>query len=106
MIVDPVTFFWTFCIFIILIFIIGLYCIFVSYNLIRVLIGLEILIKAVTLLIAVVGYTNNHLSMTQAFIITLIVVEVVFIAVAAGVVLGLYRHNKNLDTRNLRNLKG
>jgi len=98
--------FWHLFIVVILLLIMGFYCIFMSYNLIRVLIGVELLIKAVTFLIIVAGYVTGHMSLAQAIVITLIVVEVVFIVVATGVVIGLHRHNGTLDTRKLRNLKG
>lgn len=98
--------FWTFVIFSSLIFIIGLYCLLATYNLIRALIGVELLIKAVTLLIILVGYVTNRVALAQTLVITLIVIEVVIMVVAMGIVLGLYRKYKNLDLRNLRNLKG
>ena len=84
----------------------GFYCIFMTYNLIRALIGIELLIKAVTLLVITAGYITRHVALAQAIVITLIVVEVVFIVVATGVVIGLHKHNQTLDTRKLRNLKG
>ena len=98
--------FWSFGPFVILLSVIGIYCILVTYNLLRALIGVEILIKAVTLLIVVVGYVTGHAALAQALIITLIVIEVVVIAVAVGIALGLHRHNDSLDIRKLRNLKG
>ena len=103
---EAFTLFWPFCLAVIMLFIIGFYCLIVTYNLIRALIGLELLIKAVTLLLVVVGYVNKHIALAQALVITLIVVEVIVIAVAAGIVLGLHRYNNSLDVRNLRNLKG
>ena len=93
-------------IFIILLSVAALYCILFSRNLIRMLIGLELLIKAVTLLIALAGYLTGRMALAQTFIITLIVIEVVVIAVAAGIVIGAHRHNQSLDVRMLRNLKG
>jgi len=102
----PISLFWPLCIFIITLFIMGFYCIFATYNLIRALIGVEILIKAVTLLIIVVGYVTGNEVLTQACVITLIVIEVVIMAVAAGIILGLHAHNQSLDVRKLRNLKG
>lgn len=93
-------------IFIILLSITALYCVLVSRNLIRILIGLELLIKAVTLLIALAGYLTGRMALAQSFIITLIVIEVVVIAVAAGIIIGAHRHNQSLDVRMLRNLKG
>jgi len=93
-------------IFIILLSVTALYCILFSRNLVRMLIGLELLIKAVTLLIALAGYITGHMALAQSMIITLIVIEVVVIAVASGIVIGAHRHNQSLDVRTLRNLKG
>jgi len=98
--------FWTFGVFAVLIFIAGCYCILLSYNLIRVLIGVELLIKAVTLLLIVAGHLSGHPALAQALVITLIVIEAVFITVAVGVVQGIHRINGSLNTRLLKELKG
>ena len=98
--------FWAFCVFIIMLFVVGLYCLLVTRNLVKALIGLEILTKAVTLLFVIVGYITHHEALAQAFVITMIVIEVVVIVVAGGVILSVYRHDESLDARNLRKLKG
>jgi multisubunit Na+/H+ antiporter MnhC subunit len=98
--------FWPFGISIIILCIIGIYCTLVTYNLIRALIGIELLLKAVTLLIITVGYITHHSALAQALVITFIVIEVVVMTVAIGVVLGIRSHNNSLDTRGIRNLKG
>jgi len=104
---DPIqAMFATSIIFVILLSVTALYCVLISRNLIRILIGLELLIKAVTLLIALAGYLTGRMALAQTFIITMIVIEVVVIAVAAGIVIGVHRHNQSLDVRTLRNLKG
>jgi multisubunit Na+/H+ antiporter MnhC subunit len=103
---QALTIFWPFFLFIVILFVIGFYCLLVTFNMIRALIGLELLIKAVTLLLVLVGYVTQHEALIQSLVITLIVMEVVIIAVAAGIVLGLHHHNKSLDVRQLRNLKG
>jgi len=91
---------------IIMLFIAGLYCILVTRNLMRVLIGIELLMKAVTLLLIAAGYVAGRTALSQAVVITLIVIEVVVMAVMAGVILSIYRHTGSLDTGNLKNLKG
>lgn len=106
MIPDSLQLFWTFGIFIALLFVIGFYYVFATYNLIRLLIGIEILIKAVTLLIIAAGFVTDHLALAQSLVITLIVIEVVVMTVAMGIVIGLYSHNNSLDIRKVRNLKG
>jgi len=98
--------FWFFGPFIVLLFVIGLYCIFATYNLVKALIGLEILIKAVTLLIIVAGCISGRLALAQTMVITLIVIEVVIMVVAIGIVLGIRGHTGSLDARELRSVKG
>ena len=97
--------FWVFAVSAALIFITGFYSILAGHNLLRTLIGVELLIKAVTLLLVVCGYISGHIALAQSLVITLIVVEVVFITIAVGVVLGIHRHYGSLDARNIRKLQ-
>jgi len=90
----------------VLILIAGLYSIIMTNNLVRVLIGVEILIKAVTVLIIVAGHFANRMALAQVIVISVIVIEVVVTAVAAGVILGLFKHEKSLSVRIVENLKG
>jgi len=98
--------FWMFSIFVILLGVTGAYCILITVNLIRALLGLEILIKAVTLLIILAGYLTNQSGLAQALVITLIVIEVVVMVVAGGIILSIFRQHKSIDSRNLTELKG
>jgi NADH:ubiquinone oxidoreductase subunit K len=87
-------------------FTIGLYCILVSRNMIRVLIGMELLTKAVTLLLVLAGAVTGRTGTAQALVITLIVMEVVAITVAAGVVVGAYRQTGDVSVDKLDAEKG
>jgi NADH:ubiquinone oxidoreductase subunit K len=98
--------FLTFLAFAAMVFAAAIYCILTTRNLIRVLIGVELLTKAVTLLIIVGGFFTARPALAQALVIALIIVEVVVIAVAAGIVIGLFRHGDSLDVRNVKKLKG
>jgi NADH:ubiquinone oxidoreductase subunit K len=98
--------FITFSIFSILLAAAGFYCILATRNLIRVLIGLELLTKGVTLLLVICGYTSGHTASAQALIIILIAIEVVVIVVGGGIIISIYWNNKSMDARNLRHLKG
>jgi len=91
---------------IVLVAIAGVYCLVMTRNFIRVLIALELMTKAATLLIIVAGLAAGRLALAQALAITLIVVEVVVVTVAAGIVLSVFRLNESLDIRKSRNLKG
>lgn len=98
--------FLVFGFFITMLFICGAYCLLVTRSLIRAIIGLELLIKAVTLLLIVVGYATNQTGLAQSLVITVIVIEVIIVVIAGGVTLQIFRHNGDLDTRRLTNLKG
>jgi NADH:ubiquinone oxidoreductase subunit K len=98
--------FWTFSVFAILMGVTGLYCILVTYNLLRVLIGLEILIKAVTLFLIATGYLSGHGALSQGIVMTVIVIEVVVVVVAAGIVLGFHWETDSINVRNTRRMKG
>jgi NADH:ubiquinone oxidoreductase subunit K len=97
---------WYYCIGAVLLLITGFYCLIVTYNLVRALIGLEILTKSVTLFIILAGYATGRMALAQALAITLIIIEVVVIAVAVGIVLCVYKNIKSIDGRLLRNIKG
>lgn len=98
--------FWLFLTAFVLLLVEGFYCLLVTFNLFRVLIGLEILIKAVTLLVIVAGCLSGHLALAQSIAITIIVIEVVVVVVAAGIVLGFFREYDSLSVKNTRDLKG
>jgi multisubunit Na+/H+ antiporter MnhC subunit len=98
--------FWLLSIGAFLVLIAGFYCLIASYNLIRALIGLELLTKSVTLFIILAGYATGRMGLAQALAITLIIIEVVVIAVAVGIVLCVFKHTKSIDARLLRNIKG
>jgi multisubunit Na+/H+ antiporter MnhC subunit len=103
---DMMQLFWIFGLAALLLGVIGIYCTLMTYNLVRALIGLEILVKAVTLLLVVAGYVSGHEALAQSLVITLIVIEVVVMTVAVGIVVGIRGHIGSLDTRQIRNLKG
>jgi len=84
----------------------GLWCMLATYNLLRMLIGLEILMKSVTFVLVVAGYLSGRMALAQAMVITVIVIEVVVVVAAAGIILGLFRKNDSLNIRTTRNLKG
>jgi multisubunit Na+/H+ antiporter MnhC subunit len=84
----------------------GIYYLLVTTNLIRAIIGLELVTKAVTLGLVLAGRLTGRVGMAQALVITLIVVEVVIMVVAVGLILVGHRHTQRVDVRDLRNIKG
>ncbi len=90
----------------VLLLFIGFYCILATRNLIRILIGIEVLAKGITLAIIAVGYATNNMALTQSLAITVIIIEVFVLAIAAGIVINIYKHTDSLSVKNLDSLKG
>ena len=84
----------------------GCFCLIRTYHLLKIVIGLEVAMKAVTLFFVLAGYMNGNMALSQALVITIIVIEVVVTLVAAGVSVDLYKKYGTLDVRKLRNLRG
>lgn len=95
-----------FVISVVLLFAIGIYSLIVTTNLIRILVSIEILTKGVTLLMIGAGYLTGKMVEAEAYVITIIVIEVVLLAIATGIVLGVYRENGEIYVRGIKNLKG
>lgn len=89
-----------------LLFFIGLYCLFSSRNLVKLLIGLEIMSKSVVLSFITAGYFRGETFFSQSLVITFIVVEVSLVAVALALVINAYRNTGSLDIQKLARLKG
>jgi NADH-quinone oxidoreductase subunit K len=85
---------------------IGLYTLLLAKNLIRMLIGFELMTKGVTLALISAGNANGRIALSQTLVITMIVVEVVSIATALAIVMLIQRKKNSLNVRKLTNLKG
>jgi NADH:ubiquinone oxidoreductase subunit 11 or 4L (chain K) len=87
-------------------FVIGIYAIVVTKNIISMIIGLEIMTKGVTILLAAAGYFSGRTEIIEPLIITMIVVEVVILTVSAGYIINIAKKHNSLDIENIRKLKG
>jgi NADH:ubiquinone oxidoreductase subunit K len=87
------------------IFLLGFLCLIVMRNLIKLLIGIEVLTKGVSLALISSGFVQRNSLLMQSVVITLIVVEVVVVAVALALIIALYRRTGSLDIRRLTKLK-
>ncbi len=86
---------------VVLLYVIGFYYLITTRNLIRILIALEVLTKGVTLTLIVVGKMTGQIATAQSMVITLIIIEVVILAIAAGIIIGVVRHTGSLDVRKI-----
>lgn len=84
----------------------GIFMLVMTSNMIRVVLAVEVMMKAVTLLLIYAGQINGQLGLAQTFIVTQIVIEIVLAAVASGLVINIYRKTGRLELRKLNKLNG
>ncbi|HML48473.1 MAG TPA: NADH-quinone oxidoreductase subunit K [Clostridia bacterium] len=84
----------------------GCWCMIRTYHMLKITIGIEIAMKAITLFIILAGEVNGNIALAQSYIITVIVIEVVIAVVGIGTAVGLFRKYGSMDIRNLTRLKG
>jgi NADH-quinone oxidoreductase subunit K len=85
---------------------IGIYCLLTMKNMVKLLIGIEIIAKGITLALMATGFAKNNLLLAQSLVISVIVVDVAVIATALAIIISINRHTKSLDVRKLTKLKG
>jgi len=84
----------------------GMYCLVHTRNIIRIILGIEVAMKAITLLLIYAGWVNGKMALAQSFVVTMIVAEVVVAVVAAGIAVCVFRRYGSLDLSNLTKLSG
>jgi NADH-quinone oxidoreductase subunit K len=90
-----------------LMFLIGLACLMIKRDMVRILIGIEILFNAANLnFIALSTQTLGFVDpLAQSVVMMAIVLDGTVIAVGLAMVLNIYRHYGTIDIRQLRRLK-
>ena len=92
----------------VILFAIGLVCLIAKKNMLRLLMGLEILLNAVNinfLVFAVYGVSEGIHPEGQVFVIITISLGGCILAVGMTLILYAYRHYKTLNVRKLRRLR-
>jgi NADH:ubiquinone oxidoreductase subunit K len=87
-------------------FLLGLYCVLSKRNLIKIVIGIEVMNKAVILNFITAGYYQNNLSIAQAIVVTVILIDAVVVAVLFALIVNVFRHNKSIFAEDVARLKG
>ena len=82
-------------------FAVGLMCLIARANLVKMVIGLEILGKGVSLVFVTAGYLNGNVGTSQAVVFTLIIIEAVVAGVALALVILAKRTGGNLDIASI-----
>lgn len=75
-------------------------------HMLKIIIALELAIKAVSMFIALGGWLNGNMPIAESFVVSVIVIEVVVATVLSGIAISIYHKYGNMDIRSLRNLKG
>ena len=88
------------------IFLLGLYCVISQRNLIKIVIGIEIMGKAVILNFITAGYYQNNTGVSQAIVMTAILIDVTLAAVMLALVVNVFRLNKGILTDGIAGLRG
>ena len=79
----------------------GIYSAIVTRNMIRVLVAMELLNKAATLMMALAGVVSGKIALAQSYIFALIIIEVVVTAVGAGIIIAIHARNGSLNIWDL-----
>ena len=87
-------------------FLMGLFLLLVSHNLLRIVLAVEVLAKGVTLILLAAGVHRGAVPMAQSLIVTFIVVETILAAILLAIIVVCQRTNQSLDVRLLARLKG
>ena len=87
-------------------FVTGLYALVAKENLLKVLLGLEILGKAVTVTFVLAGFVRDDLGRAQSIVFTIVVIEVIVAALALALMVNVYRQTGSLSVRGIRRLRG
>jgi NADH-quinone oxidoreductase subunit K len=85
---------------------IGIYCLISRRNLIQLIIGIEIIAKAICLSFILTGHLQGNEQIAQAIVITIIVIEAITAAVVMSLIVAAYRRTGSLDIRDFRKLRG
>lgn len=90
----------------ILLFLLGIYCIISQPNLIKIVIGLEIMGKGVLLNFVTAGFFQNNTGVSQAMVMTAILIDAVIVAVILALVVNVFRHTRDISANRIAGQKG
>ncbi len=84
---------------------IGLYCLLMTRNLIRIIIALQILVKGVMLALVFVGQAQSQPSVGQSMALTVIVADTLVAVIGLALAVQVKRHVGSLDLVEISKLK-
>ncbi len=85
---------------------VGLYGLLAAHNLIKMVIALQILVKAAVLALVAAGRVSGQINLGQSLAATVIVVDTIVAVVGLALAVQVRRHFGTLDIHALSNLRG
>jgi NADH:ubiquinone oxidoreductase subunit K len=84
---------------------VGLYCLLITRNLIRLLVGLQIMVKGAMLLLVFVGQSQSQPSLGQSMALTVIVADTIVVVLGLALAVQVKRIVGTLDIADISKLK-
>ncbi|WP_322807414.1 NADH-quinone oxidoreductase subunit K [Thermanaerothrix sp.] len=84
---------------------IGIYAIIVSRNLIKIVVGMQIMVKGVLLAFVLAGRVSGNIGLGQSLALTVIVVDTIVAVVALALTVQVHKRFGSLDPQALTTLR-
>lgn len=85
---------------------VGWYGLMVTHHVLRLIVMLQFMSKAVLMLIAAGGSASGQIALAQSLIVTVIAADTMILVTGLALAIQIYRRTGTLDTRQLARLKG
>lgn len=85
---------------------VGLYGLLIARNLIKIVVALQILVKAALLGLVAAGEASDQVTLSQSLVITVIVADTIVAVVGLALAVQVKRLLGTLDVQSLSNLRG
>jgi NADH:ubiquinone oxidoreductase subunit K len=85
---------------------VGLYGLLITRNLIKVVVALQILVKAALLALVAAGNASGQTTLAQSLAVTVIVADTIVAVIALALAVQVRRRFGTLDVRTLSDLRG
>lgn len=84
---------------------VAFYALLAARNLIKVIVGLQIMVKGVLLAIMVAGYDQNQVALAQSMALTVIVADTIVAVVGLALAVQIRKHFGTLDIQAITRLR-
>lgn len=85
---------------------VGFYGLLVSRNLIKIVVAMQILVKAALLALMLAGQSSGQINLAQSLAVTVIVADTIVAVIGIALAIQIRKHVGTLDVRDLANLRG